>query len=296
MQAAVIEAYAQALAQSAAAQALEGSARAFEEQAERLQALSGQDKASALDVDTVRVRAAAVRDQARQAQSQAELARLRLFLLLGTPPVPAELESLPEAAPPIPDAASLKWKEILARRPDLRAARSRFQAQAERVRALEAEFWPALFLVASWGQRLDFSEWPVPQERLNSAGYFGLEVSWNVFESGRMWQSLSQERLQLAVLRQQLRQMELSAVLEIRRLLEELRAQSERLQTARLTWELANRTLQVQRQKLEQGQITFTEYRLMEADAQDARLRVLQTAAQMYALSAQLAVAIGNSP
>lgn len=293
---AVIAAYAQLLTQNAVAQAMEESARAMEEYARRMQELLEQDKAAPLDVDAVRLRAAALRDQARQERSQAELARLRLFFLLGQPPVSVELDSLPETAPGIAFAQTPKWDEILARRPDVQAARARYRAQAARIRSMEADFWPSLSLAASWGQRLDVSAWPVPADHMNAAGYVGLDVSWNLFESGRLLQAIDQERIQLDILRQRLRQMELDAVQEIRLIQESLRTQAERMQSARGAWELASRSLQAQRQRLEMGQITFAEFRLLEADALDARVRLLQASAQVYVLSAQLAVAMGNTP
>ncbi len=292
----VISAYYLAVTKKAIADALAGSARALSAQARRQQELLEQDKSSLLEVTRIRVRAAEVLDQAKNEQAQAQLALMRLFHLLGQSAVPVELESVSPIRVTVPEEDRLVWKEILQRRPDLRAARLRQQAQQARVLTVQGEYWPSFSLVGSYGQRVDVTDWPVEDNHLRSAGYVGLDLSWTPFEGGRIHYLSQQENATLQVMIQNLRALELAAVLEIRTFLHQLRSARDRLRTAQEALELAKTSLELENQRMELGQTTFTDYQLVEAATLDAQVRVLQLLAEVQINWVQYRLATGALP
>ncbi|MBU1243906.1 TolC family protein [Myxococcota bacterium] len=291
----VIAAYYQAVWRRAVAGALHASARALEAETVRVRTLLAHDKASLLDVTRVQVRAAEVMDQARAEDAQAELALLQLFHLLGLSAVPVKLE--PPAEDPVgsvPSDDQLAWKEILARRPDLKAARLRISSQRAKVTTVEAELWPTLALAGSFGQRVDISGWPVEDGHWRNSGYLGLEMAWSPFEGGRIHYLVQQETAALRVMIENLRALELSAVLEIRTTLARLRSARDRLETARESLTLARTSLELEKKKVELGQSTFTDFQLIESSFLDAQVRVLQLMAEVRIAWYQFRLATGE--
>jgi len=292
----VAVAYYQAVWRRAVADALSSSAKALEAEAARVKALRDQDKASLLDVTRVLVRAAEVLDRSREEASLAELALLQLFHLLGLPAVvDVRLEPPPEVPEKaVPEEARLDWQDLLARRPDLKAARLRVFSQQAKILGVQAELWPQLALAGSFGQRVDLTAWPVEDGHWRNSGYVGLELAWSPFEGGRVHYLVEQERAALRVQIEQLRALELAAVLEIRTALARLRSAQDRLGTAREALTLAKTSLELEQKKVDLGQSTFTDYQIIEAAYLDARVRVLQLSAEVRIAWLQYRLATGE--
>jgi len=105
-----------------------------------------QGQASALDVYQQRTQAAAVRGQLPVAQSRLEVLEHGLAVLLGKPPLskPAGARAALPQAPPLPRTGLPA--DLVARRPDVRAAHARLVAADHRVAAAVADRLPALRL------------------------------------------------------------------------------------------------------------------------------------------------------
>jgi len=291
----VVTSYYQAVWRAAVSDALFASAKALSAEAARVKTLLAQDKASLLDVTRVQVRAAEVDDQARAEKAQAELALLQLFHLLGLPSVRVTLQAPPEdPVGAVPDDDHLAWKEILAKRPDLQAARLRVSSQRAKVTSVQAEFWPSISLAGSFGQRVDLADWPVEDGHWRNSGYLGLELSWSPFEGGRVHYLVQQEEATLRVMIENLRALEQNAVLEIRTALARLRSARDRLDTARESLKLAKTSLELEQKKVDLGQSTFTDFQLIEASFLDAQVRVLQLSAEVRIAWVQYRLATGE--
>jgi outer membrane protein len=303
----VVVAYCQAVWRQAVVEALQASAKALAAEAARQEALLAQEKASRLDVTRVRVRAAEVQDRAREEEALVELALLQLVHLLGLPSASGIRLEVPAAGTPaagtpaagtpgspVPDEARLDWPGILARRPDLRAARQRMYAQQARVRAAQSELWPQLSLAGSFGQRVDITAWPVEEGHWRNSGYVGLELSWTPFEGGRVHYQVQQEEAALQAQIEGLRAQERMAVLEIRTALARLRSAQARLETSRESLALARTSLELERKKVELGQSTFTDFQLIEAAQLDAQVRLLQLTAEVRIAWVQYRLATGD--
>jgi len=291
----VVTSYYEAVWRSAVADALWASAKALSAEAGRMKALLAQDKASLLEVTRVQVRAAEVEDQARAEKAQAELAMLQLFHLLGLPTVRVTLQPPPEdPVGPVPEEDRLPWQDILARRPDLRAARLRVSSQQAKVTSVSAEYWPQLSLTGSFGQRVDLSAWPVEDGHWRNSGYIGLDLAWSPFEGGRIHYLVAQEEATLRIMVEDLRALEQNAVLEIRTALARLRSAQDRLKTAHESLKLARTSLELEQKKVDLGQSTFTDFQLIEAAFLNAQVRVLQLTSEVRTAWVQFRLATGE--
>jgi NodT family efflux transporter outer membrane factor (OMF) lipoprotein len=107
-----------------------------------------QGMGSRLDLERTNAQLAQTRATVPQAREQAESARHRLVLLLAT--TPEDLAAIVPDESPLPDADPLVVlaapTQVIAQRPDVRAAERRLLAAAERVTAAEALRYPQVTL------------------------------------------------------------------------------------------------------------------------------------------------------
>jgi NodT family efflux transporter outer membrane factor (OMF) lipoprotein len=110
-----------------------------------------QGLASAIEVYQQRQQLAALRAQRPLASARVAVFENQLSVLMGRPPGSVEMQ-LPENLPPIPPMPSAGVpSEVLARRPDVRAAMRRVVAADHRVGAAIAAQYPTISLSASTG-------------------------------------------------------------------------------------------------------------------------------------------------
>lgn len=99
--------------------------------------------------------------------------------------------SLPQASAELPSRLGF---ELLARRPDLQAARWHVQASLDRIEETQAAFYPTVNLMASFGSDV------ISLDKLFSAGsrtlYFGPTLTLPIFDSGRLKGRLESARSQ----------------------------------------------------------------------------------------------------
>lgn len=291
----VVTAWYQTVTRQAVVQAVKTSAEALKNLAERQKALLEQEKTTLLEVTRTQVRAAEMLDRLREEEAEAELALLRLFHLLGHPRVPVQLEPFsPPEIGGIPEEKDLSLKDILRRRPDLKAARLRIAAQRSRIRSIQAEYWPFLSLAGSFGQRVDISSWPVEDGHMRDAGYAGLELSWSPFEGGRIHYQGQLENATLSAMVEQYRALELDAVWEIRSSLSRLASAVDRYRTAQEALVLAQKSLELENRRLELGQSTFTDFQLIESATLEAGVRVLTLGAEVQMAHLAFRIACGE--
>ncbi|MGE0665719.1 MAG: efflux transporter outer membrane subunit [Sphingomonadales bacterium] len=116
-----------------------------------------QGMGSRLDLERTVAQLSQTRATVPQAREQAESARHRLVLLLATRP--EELAAIVPEQSPMPDADALSVlaapTQVIALRPDIRAAERRLLAAAERVKAAEALRYPQITLSGLLGVESD---------------------------------------------------------------------------------------------------------------------------------------------
>jgi multidrug efflux system outer membrane protein len=130
--------------------------------------------------------------QLADVESQAGREREALRALLG-----ADSTALADLKPrPLPDnVAALPSSlgiELLARRPDLQAARWRVQASLSRIDAAQAAFYPSINLTALFGQ--DSLSLSSLMEASSRTFFIGPALSLPIFDSGRLQARLGSER------------------------------------------------------------------------------------------------------
>lgn len=145
-----------------------------------------QGMGSRLDLERTVAQLAQTRATVPQAREQAELARHRLVLLLATRP--EDLAAIVPEDSPMPNADALTVlaapTQVIAQRPDVRAAERRLLAAAERVRAAEALRYPQITLSGLLGVQSDhIGELFNPGTRIWSAGASLLQP---LFDFGRI--------------------------------------------------------------------------------------------------------------
>jgi outer membrane protein TolC len=144
------------LAQRQVIESLEFSTEALEGHIQRIDALVEAEKAAGADRLRTEVRIADVRQKLVHEKNIMTIHRRVLANLLGLEKdfdnisLQGELESQEEITAPELDAAlSMAW----ASRDDYLAARSNLEAQARKVDAARAGYWPSLYIQGSYGQR-----------------------------------------------------------------------------------------------------------------------------------------------
>ncbi len=145
-----------------------------------------QGMGSRLDLERTVAQLAQTRATVPQAREQAESARYRLVLLLATRP--EDLAALVPEQGAMPDANALVVlaapTQVIALRPDVRAAERRLLAAAERVKAAEALRYPQITLSGLLGVESDrIGELFNPGTRIWSAGASLLQP---LFDFGRI--------------------------------------------------------------------------------------------------------------
>ncbi len=146
----------------------------------------GQGMGNRLDVERTVAQLSQTRATVPQAREQAESARHRLVLLLATTPEALAAMMPDEAAMPDADALAVLAAptQVIAQRPDVRAAERRLLAAAERVKAAEALRYPQITLSGLLGVQSDkVGELFNPGTRVWSAGAALLQP---LFDFGRI--------------------------------------------------------------------------------------------------------------
>lgn len=234
--------------------------------------------ATDLDVERVRIEKAA-REVERAAFREREQALANaVALLCGQPaasgPAPSNAPPPEAVAPALPEALSLA---LLESRPDVAAARAKWESAFHRVQAARAEFYPALRLTGSVGAESRYAEdlldW---QSRLWSlvAGLTG-----PILDGGRLQASLAIERAGLREAAAGYEAAVLTAYREVADALNTLRAVADQQRSAEHTRAAAGRALVLSRQRYDNGFVTFLE--VVESDR--ARLAAERTLIQLQA-------------
>jgi NodT family efflux transporter outer membrane factor (OMF) lipoprotein len=119
-----------------------------------VQSRQREGQASAFDVDRARAEAAAFDAQVPPLRTLAGVSQTRLAVLLGAnPSQPLAGLNAPFVWPTVRSIEPGQPSGLLQRRPDVRAAEARFDAETSRGQEARAHWWPKLFLRAVTGQQ-----------------------------------------------------------------------------------------------------------------------------------------------
>jgi NodT family efflux transporter outer membrane factor (OMF) lipoprotein len=157
-----------------------------------------QGAASRLDVEQLRSQLAITRAAVPAALEQAESARQALILLLASTPA-ALAQDLPEQVPPNPSLPSadpvtvlLTPAQVLAQRPDIRAAKLRVLSAGASLRAAEAQRFPQVSIAGAFGR--EATDWTSFASQ--HAWSYSIGLTLPIFDFGRIRANIDQANAQ----------------------------------------------------------------------------------------------------
>ena len=286
------------LAQRHVIESLEFSMGALEKHIQRIDALIEADKAAGVDRLRTEVRMADVRQKLVNEKNIMTIQRRVLANLLGleksfdTISLLGELESQEKI--PIPElntALTMAWES----RDEYLAAKSNLEAQARKVDAARAGYWPSLYIQGSYGQR-----WAAGPKIIGSGvksgdvGRIGLAMELPLLDGGRINAIIREQRADLAAAQERLGKLELQIRLEVESALSNIQSTEERMEATKTSIAQARESLRIEQQKYELGSGTIV-------DVLDAQAALLETETTYYRIqseyhtaAAQLQLAIGE--
>lgn len=147
---------------------------------------------TALDVAQAESNLALTRAEIPSLHAAHDAARHRLALLLGESPDRIRDEIVPETLPSAPRLEGVgSPAEMLARRPDVRAAERRYAAQVARIGVATAALYPRFSLTGGYGYESQDGSATLDSE--SRTFFIGPSFRWNLFDGGRIRSAIDRE-------------------------------------------------------------------------------------------------------
>ncbi len=238
-------------------------------------------KAARVDRLNVEVRIAELDHDLIAERGQRAIYQRLLASLLGIERVPAaglqpagDLGTAAEAPQPERLLAA-----AIERRPDMTALELRIRAQADRVDAARAAYWPVLAAKGTYGARLSVDG------KYNDLGFAGLELVLPLFDGLATPARVDEERAALRALRERRRELSLRIRRQVESALIELRSASARAAATAKAITMARESLRIAREKAALGRGTTMDVldaqaALLAAETRHCRARVDQHSAR----------------
>ncbi len=279
------------LSQQEVIRSLAFSVSTMEEHHNQVTQLLAAQKAARVDLLRTEVRLADLRQALLQAQNILAVQKRLLVNMMGVDD-PADTLTLKEASVP-PSGVTADPPQLVAtaldQRSDYLAARTRLEAQARRVDAARAEYWPAVSLTAGYGVRMSGSG---EDEDVGAAG-IGMSVP--LFDGNRIAARIRQERAALAAGQERLRKLELEIKKDVETAVLDIHSSSRRVTAVQQAVEQARESLRIERMKYELNSGSLTDV----LDAQTALLQsetnFARAVADLHTAAAKLRLATGES-
>jgi outer membrane protein len=248
-------------------------------------------KAARVDLLRTEVRLADLRQSLLQAQNILAVQKRLLVNMMGVDD-PADTLTL-KKEPMTPTSLTMDPAQLvtlaLTRRSDYLAARNRLEAQARRVDAVRAEYWPAVSLTAGFGVRMAGSG------EDEDVGAAGIGVSVPLFDGDRIGSRIRQEQAALAAGQERLRKLALDIKKDVETAVLDILSSSRRITAVQQAVEQAGESLRIERMKYELNSGSLTDV----LDAQSALLQSETTFARAVAdahtAAAKLRLATGDA-
>ncbi|MFN2356997.1 MAG: TolC family protein [Desulfotignum sp.] len=279
------------LSQQEVIRSLAFSVKTMEEHHKQVSQLLAAQKAARVDLLRTKVRLADLRQALLQAQNILAAQKRLLVNMMGVDD-PADTLTL-KGETVIPSSLTADPPQLVAialnQRSDYLAARTRLEAQARRVDAARAEYWPAVSLTAGYGVRMAGSG---EDEDVGAAG-LGLSVP--LFDGNRISARIRQERTTLAAGQERLRKLELEIKKDVETAVLDINSSSQRVNAVQQAVEQARESLRIERMKYELNSGSLTDV----LDAQSALLQsetnYARAVADFHTAAAKLRLATGET-
>lgn len=243
------------------------------EHLEKIKALKAMEKASKADMLRVEVRLADIIQRLELEKSTLAVLKRSLSNLMGLDRNDITIRPVGDLCL---DEQEVEIEEALqsayTNRADYLAARKEVEAQARRVKASRAAYWPSVSLFASYsGEKALGSYIAIPgASDYEDIGRVGCVLEFPIFEGGKRGSELDMEKAKLAGLKNKLRELELQIRLEVESAGYHLASTRKRLAATGKAVEQALESLRIEKEKYDLGKGTITDV----LDAESALLEM----------------------
>ena len=243
------------------------------EHLEKIRALKAMEKASKADMLRVEVRLADIIQRVELEKSVLAVLKRSLLNLMGLDRNDIAIQPVGDLSLVEPEAEIEEaLQSAYVNRADYLAARKEMEAQARRVKAARAAYWPSISLFASYsGKKALGSYIAIPGAAdLEDIGRVGCVLEFPIFEGGKRGSELDMEKAKLAGLKNKLREMELQIRLEVESAGYHIASTRKRLAAIGKAVEQALESLRIEKEKYDLGKGTITDV----LDAESALLEM----------------------
>ena len=249
------------------------------EHLEKIMALKAMEKASKADMLRVEVRLADIIQRLEMEKSNLAVLKRSLSNLMGLERNDIAIQPVGDLYPVEQEAGIEEaLQSAYMNRADYLAALKEVEAQARRVKASRAAYWPSVSLFASYsGKKALGSYIAMPGAAdYEDIGRVGCVLEIPIFEGGKRGSELDMEKAKLAGLKNKLRELELQIRLEVESAGYHLASTRRRLAATEKAVEQALESLRIEKEKYDLGKGTIT-------DVLDAESALLEMRTNRYA-------------
>jgi outer membrane protein TolC len=287
------------LGQRRVIESLEFSHTALEEHRKRVQDLIAVQKAARVDLLRTEVRVADLEQQLVRERNTLAIQRRVLANLMGIPEEGPSLDVAGELErPETPAGLTGNLAVALDQRDDYEAARRELEAQAKRVDAARAGYWPTVSLDAAYGGRWaagDVNRQP-GADRSEEVSSVGVSASIPLFEGGRIEAGVRREKARLASAQESLRKLELQIGLEVQTAVLNVTSSMQRVRAVEKAIEQARESLRIEREKYDLGKGSITDVLDAQSALLEAERNYARALAEYHTALAQYRLAMGETP
>jgi len=287
------------LAQMRLIESLSFSAETLAGQLKRVNALIAGRKAAKVDALRTEVKLADIRQRLLREKNSLAVQRQALLNLMGAGQAGDDFALAGDLQPPTREARSFETlaASALERRPDARAARTEFEAQAARVEAARAGYRPTLNLVGAMGNRImgHPTQHPAGLSSNDDAARIGITFEMPLYDGGRTGARVDEENAKLGAQRERLTRLQLQIRLEVETAYTNLASALERLASTGKAIDLANESLRIEQEKYALSRGTAQDVLDAQSALLEAQTNHIRALADANAAAAQLALATGEN-
>jgi outer membrane protein TolC len=269
----VTSVYFSILKQQKIIESLDFSRTTLEGHLKRVKELIAAKKATRLDKLRIEVRLANIIQRIEQEENILAVQNRSLANLMG-------IEEINFNIPPKSDLQLAEPKmgleenldQAYTHRADYLAVQKEVAAQATRVKAAKAAFWPSISLYASYGVKKAVGSFIKPPEidDYEDIGQVGVFLEIPFFDGGKTKSNVQQEKAKLALLKEKLRALKLNIRLDVETVIFNIISTGKRISATEKAIEQANESLRIEMEKYNLGKGSITDI----FDAESALLEV----------------------
>ena len=193
------------------------------------------------------------------------------------------------------DSLSTLQREALSQRPERAALRARIEAAQAKVGAEKAGYFPQLSLIGGWDQARPNSRLLPPEDRWEDSWDAGVQVSWSLFDGGRIAGAAARALGTARALSAQLQDFDARVQLAVATRARDLETVRQAAQLSQRSVESAQENLLVSRNLYREGVLASSDLLDAETNLLRARLDRTQTLARERVAEAALLHVVGRS-